>query len=102
MVAVLSILCKIIVVTTPEHPPRDEDLSQEEALKLHERFREAYEAYFNEHPEHGWVMVSDQSEQILGGGTDAQTLSEEAFEALEHELGGLVHLFGRPIFIEHS
>jgi hypothetical protein len=79
----------------------DDEMTQEEALALHDRFESAYKAHFEANPEHDWVMITDKSGEILGGGTDAQTFGEEAFDQMQHEVGEIVHLFGKPIFIEH-
>ncbi|GEM_PF-5754420 len=86
-------------MSNPENSTQETDPEQVEMMALHEKLKKLYCGYFDENPDADWVMVSSESEEILGGGTDDQCIGEEAFAALEEQLGQAVHLFGKPVEI---
>ena len=73
-----------------------EDAGQAAGRELHARFSGQYNEFFDTKPGTDWVMITDDSAEILGGGTDSQIPGERALSTLERTIGQTVHLFGKP------
>ena len=74
----------------------DINFERQADLNLYDKFHCLYNEYFAENTEADWVMISDRSEEILGGGNDDQLPTEESLSELQAFLGQTVHIFGKP------